>query len=74
VACAYISLPEDEVDAGYKMMDNQSVRLSHTKPIPEARAVRSWVLWKVRQLAAKHSGVVRWDQDVPERDTLLPPG
>jgi len=70
VACAYISLPKDELDSQYKLM-LKSLKLSHTNPMREAKGISSFILWKIRRLAAKRSGV-RWDQDVPSRKTFLP--
>lgn len=74
VPCAYVSLPKDDVDTQYKLMGNQSLKCSRTTPMPEAKAVPSFFSWNIRQLIAMHPRIVRWDEEVPSRRTLLPPG
>ena len=74
VPCAYISLPKDDLDAQYKMMGNQHLKVGHTTPMPEAKADPSFFLWQIRQLVARHPRVMRSDEEVPSRRTLLPPG
>jgi len=74
VPCAYISLPKDELDAQYKMMDNRQLKYGYTTPLAEAKVTPSGFLWKLRQLALKYKQVVRWDEEVPSRETLLPVG
>ena len=70
--CAYISLPKDDVDAQYKLMGNHDLKLGHATEMREAKATASFILWKLRQVAVKYGPVVRWDNDVPSRKTLLP--
>ena len=72
--CAYISLPEDDVDAQYKLLSNLDLRLAYTTPLPEVKRVSSFIEWNIRQLIAKHPRVTRADDEVPSRRTLLPPG
>ena len=74
VLCAFVSMPKDDLDAQYKLMGNLRLKCSHTMPMAEAKADSSFFLWHIRQLIAKHPRVMRADQEIPLRRTLLPPG
>ena len=74
VPCAYVSLPKDDLDAQYNLMGNLHLKLAYTTPTPEVKQISSFIGWNIRQLIAKHSRVLRADDEVPSRRTLLPPG
>ena len=68
--CCYIQLPENELDAQYKLMSERFVKFSCRIGMPEAKAIRNSAIWKIRQLFANRAN--GYDEPIPSRTTLLP--
>lgn len=71
--CCYIQLPENELDAQHKLMSNRFVKFSCRIGMPEAKAIRNNLIWKIRQIFTNKKNY-GFEELVPSRTTLLPLG
>jgi len=69
--CCYVQLPEDDVDAQYKLLDPKFVRFSVVIDPNEAIPCRSGIIWKFWKIkfSNKDTG---YEGLIPSRKTLLP--
>ena len=69
--CCYVQLPEDDLDAQYKLLDPRFVRFSVVVDPKEAVPCRSAIIWKFWDLkfSRKNRG---YESLMPSRKTLLP--
>ena len=69
--CCYIRLPENELDAQYKLISDIYVKYSVTTPIESGRAVRNPIVWRTKKWNSrikKHSSFI---DDIPLKKTLM---
>ncbi len=70
--CCYIYLPEDNLDAQYLRMSNQSLKYSVKTNIKEAKTVSNILKWKMLKLQNPKSNSFCIDNHIPSRISLLP--
>jgi hypothetical protein len=69
--CCYVQLPENDLDAQYKLMDHRYIKFSCRIGMPEAIAVGNNIMWKIRQLFVNKANSIGFDM-IPSNATLLP--
>jgi hypothetical protein len=65
--CAYMILPDDELDAQYRLMDKDFVKYSVRLNLPEAQNIENTMVWKLRNLFVNKGDQDHYKDGIPSR-------
>lgn len=69
--CCYQTLPEDDIDAQYKLMSNVGVKYSYSMDLSDAVKISSGIIWRIRSWQSLRRRFTNFEDEIPSRYILL---
>ena len=67
IPCAYVILPDDELDAQYRLMDKGFVKYSVRLNLREAQNIKNTIAWKLKKFFVNKYEQESYKNGIPSR-------